>query len=462
MQRDQTRQDEKRPAIRKPRRKVGVYNRVFNTPKGLEFDEARDRVRGLWEKQSHYYAQLNANDGKPHRYKLDHAKTIAEAQEGAQVLKFLQKQEELFPPGQEALTAGPTKLTVAEGCTGYRSRWDTLKKKDPSTYHREDSSFKKWTEKFGNGLLAGVNEKILLQFAEWRTEAHGVGGRAIDLDVLHLNHVVNWGITMAHLPKDHPRWVWKSLAEAPSKDDLLTPGQTDELCNAALLDPKVLAMLPLKYRHLRERNVTAGQSFHDYLRLLQHSGGREHETCLQEWTNVTWTTLAKRDGDGGPEFKKGEKIPGNLFFPGANAKAGGGESAEDRRVPFHAALEDHLLAMHARSDPANNWMFPGRDATKPISRFNKQLDRVKSELREAWEAKASAAEREKFQWFDYVTFQWFRHYFISHCVMAGIDYKTIAVWVSHRDGGVLIGRLYGHLDPTHGQKMAGKLDAHLA
>jgi integrase len=38
-----------------------------------------------------------------------------------------------------------------------------------------------------------------------------------------------------------------------------------------------------------------------------------------------------------------------------------------------------------------------------------------------------------------------RHYFISMCVMSGIDFMTIAAWVGHKDGGVLIGKVYGHL-----------------
>lgn len=45
---------------------------------------------------------------------------------------------------------------------------------------------------------------------------------------------------------------------------------------------------------------------------------------------------------------------------------------------------------------------------------------------------------------------WFRdlrHHFISMCVMSGIDFMTIAGWVGHKDGGVLIGRVYGHLIP---------------
>lgn len=44
------------------------------------------------------------------------------------------------------------------------------------------------------------------------------------------------------------------------------------------------------------------------------------------------------------------------------------------------------------------------------------------------------------------------------CVMAGIDYMTIAAWVGHKDGGVLIGKVYGHLANEHRQAMAAKLN----
>jgi site-specific recombinase XerD len=47
-----------------------------------------------------------------------------------------------------------------------------------------------------------------------------------------------------------------------------------------------------------------------------------------------------------------------------------------------------------------------------------------------------------------------RHHFISMCVMSGIDFMTIAQWVGHVDGGVLIGKVYGHLANEHRQRMA--------
>jgi hypothetical protein len=234
----------------------------------------------------------------------------------------------------------------------------------------------------------------------------------------------------------------------------------DELCTAALLNPEALKLLDPRVRHLRQAQELTGQAFHDFLRLLQFSGGREHETCVQEWTSVTWSRKAKFNGDGGPDFKKGHKVPGNLFFPGKRAKAGGGEPAEDRWVDFNDNLEAHLLSMYERRDPSSNWMFPGRKEGEPIQRFSRQLERVKRTLRRKWQATVPEKEWKKSQWFDRFTFQWLRHYFISHCVMAGIDYKTIATWVSHRDGGVLIGRLYGHFYKAHGQAMAQKLNQH--
>jgi hypothetical protein len=42
-------------------------------------------------------------------------------------------------------------------------------------------------------------------------------------------------------------------------------------------------------------------------------------------------------------------------------------------------------------------------------------------------------------------------------VMSGIDYMTIASWVGHKDGGVLIGKVYGHLADDHKKDMAAKL-----
>ena len=50
-----------------------------------------------------------------------------------------------------------------------------------------------------------------------------------------------------------------------------------------------------------------------------------------------------------------------------------------------------------------------------------------------------------------------RHYFVTTCIETGMDYKTIAEWVGHKDGGKLIGTVYGHLRPEHSQEMAKRV-----
>ena len=50
-----------------------------------------------------------------------------------------------------------------------------------------------------------------------------------------------------------------------------------------------------------------------------------------------------------------------------------------------------------------------------------------------------------------------RHFFCSNAIEAGIDFKAIAGWLGHKDGGVLVARTYGHLRNEHSSAMALKM-----
>ena len=41
--------------------------------------------------------------------------------------------------------------------------------------------------------------------------------------------------------------------------------------------------------------------------------------------------------------------------------------------------------------------------------------------------------------------------------MAGIDFMTIAGWLGHQDGGILVAKVYGHLNDAHQRTAAAKL-----
>lgn len=50
-----------------------------------------------------------------------------------------------------------------------------------------------------------------------------------------------------------------------------------------------------------------------------------------------------------------------------------------------------------------------------------------------------------------------RHVFATTCIESGVDIPTIARWLGHSDGGVLLLKTYGHLRDNHSQAMAAKV-----
>jgi integrase len=50
-----------------------------------------------------------------------------------------------------------------------------------------------------------------------------------------------------------------------------------------------------------------------------------------------------------------------------------------------------------------------------------------------------------------------RHFFCSNAIEAGCDFKVIAEWLGHKDGGVLVAMTYGHLRSEHSAAMAKRL-----
>ena len=50
-----------------------------------------------------------------------------------------------------------------------------------------------------------------------------------------------------------------------------------------------------------------------------------------------------------------------------------------------------------------------------------------------------------------------RHFFCSNAIEAGCDFKVIAGWLGHKDGGVLVAQTYGHLRNEHSAAMAQRI-----
>ncbi len=50
-----------------------------------------------------------------------------------------------------------------------------------------------------------------------------------------------------------------------------------------------------------------------------------------------------------------------------------------------------------------------------------------------------------------------RHFFCSNAIEFGCDFKVIAEWLGHKDGGVLAAKTYGHLRNEHSDAMAKRM-----
>jgi integrase len=51
----------------------------------------------------------------------------------------------------------------------------------------------------------------------------------------------------------------------------------------------------------------------------------------------------------------------------------------------------------------------------------------------------------------------FRHLFATRALQCGVDVRTVAAWLGHKDNGTLVLRTYSHLMPQHSAEMARRV-----
>jgi integrase len=212
----------------------------------------------------------------------------------------------------------------------------------------------------------------------------------------------------------------RPLKTSTKKRSLFTAADLDKLCKAAFetKQNKQGGDVPV---------TENAQEFVDYIRVLAYSGARRNEALGIRWEDVDFGN--------------------NQLFIRRQITERGIEDLKNRDarvVDFNPKLKAHLLDMKARSHDASQWLFPSPQRGEkdiPAKTFRESLLLVR--------------ERAKLLGFG---FHDCRHHFISMGVMSGIDFMTIAAWVGHKDGGVLIGKVYGHLANEHRKAMAGRMN----
>lgn len=272
--------------------------------------------------------------------------------------------------------------------------------KRPRTLATERGHLNAWTEHLGETRLNSITKAMINGFIAKR-QSEGVSGRTVNLALGALRNVLNRSIDdgwLTRLPTENLR----PLKWTAKKRELVTLAEIDKLCEAAVTCT---------------RN---GLEFADYVHLMAFCGSRMTETLALKWSDVDWMNRQLTIGADGQS-----------------------KNHKSRAVDFNPMLEKHLKEMRQRRAPDTQWLFP--------SPQRGEQDRAAKSLRVTLVTARKEAGLGRIGCHDC------RHFFISMCVMSGIDYMTIARWVGHQDGGVLIGRVYGHLCNEHAQRQAQRV-----
>jgi integrase len=247
---------------------------------------------------------------------------------------------------------------------------------------------------------------MIAAFLDRRLKGEAFGGRKLEsvsertanLDLMALRNVLKSAIDDGYL-RDLPKIKMLEVPPSP-KRQLLMPAEFDRLIAGA-----------------RQNCRKNGQQLADYLRFLAFGGAREKEALRIKWSDVDF------------EHKR--------LTIGADRLA---KNWESRTVEFNPQLAALLHEMRRQRAPDSSWLFP-----------SPQRGPRDEHARSFRESLKIARKTARLEW---VGFHDLLHYFCSMCVMAGIDFMTISAWLGHKDGGILVGKVYGHLLDERRQKAA--------
>jgi integrase len=375
-----------------------------------QFIAARDsrnrRIPGLYIRGSRFYAQLwvDLGNGKKttRRFPLfdrdnQPVQNITAAREALEIKRHERRQNGLPTIGHKPL--------FRDYCVTYFDKAKVHRKRR-GTLDGERQALARWCDYLGHLRIDQIGTPIISAFIDTRLKGgkfHGrklgaVSERTANLDLMRLRNVLKAAIDDRYM-RELPRI--KMLDESPPpKRALVTPAEFDRLIESS--------------RTGCEKN---GNQLADYLQFLAFSGAREKEALRIKWADV--------------DFER-ERVT-----IGADGLT---KNWESRTVEFNPKLGALLREMRSRRAPDCSWLFPSPQR-------GPRDERAKS-FRESLKIARKAAGLE------WVAFHDLRHYFCSVCVMAGIDFMTIAAWLGHKDGGILVGKVYGHLLDEHRSKAA--------
>jgi integrase len=358
-------------------------------------DNRKHPIRGLWRRNGNFRARITV-ENEAGRKVLRWVPLAAKTPADA-VVEFRKLSVERTENRVRHIGLSPTFSEFYN--TSYLPMLNASGKK-PATIVTEMAHYRRWQEALGHLRLDKIRPSHI---QEALNKLRGVrSARTCNLSLVCLRHVMKAAKRdkyLVTLPTIDIAW---QRTESKARR-LHTQDDIESVCEAGFKASK------------------NGQELADFLRFLAYCGAREQEGLRVRWPDVDFES--------------------RLLTIGAD---GDTKNREARRVDFNQALEKHLLDMSLRRAPDSQWLFP--------SPQRGERDECARTFRESLRLARKVVGLDKFGFHDC------RHHFISFAVMSGIDFMTIARWVGHKDGGILIGKVYGHLSNEHTQAQAARLN----
>jgi len=368
-----------------------------------QFTAARDsrnrKVKGLLVRNGRFYAQLwvDRGDGKKTARKFP-----LRMEDGGAVVTLTAAQGALDDLRQsrklDKLPAPGRKPSLADYIDRYFAK-PTIQQKRPNTLEAEKVCLDAWKKELGSLRVDQVRTPQISAFLDKLLAGGRRKARTGNIYLTSLRNVLR-SAKRDGLVREIPD-IERLTQEPPPKRRLLALAEVESLLAAAA----------------KSKN---GYLLSDYLRFLAYTGAREMEALRVSWADV--------------DFER------EIVAIGADGLS---KNHEERAVEFNSYLRSLLAEMKGRRDPHCTFLFP--------SPQRGSRDEHARTLKESFRKAREAAKLPG------VGFHHLRVFFISWAVMAGIDFMTIARWVGHKDGGVLIGKVYGDLADEHRKRAADKM-----
>ena len=359
------------------------------------FDSRKRKIPGLWLRGDKYYAQLRVDLGNG---RTAPRRLALEASNLDEAKGELERKRTERRDGK--LPQRGIRPTFEDFAREYLAS-STLAQKKQRTQDSERQAIGRWSAHLGGVRLDKITSPLIHSYREKRL-AGGASARTVNLDTIGLRNVLKFA---------RDRGLLEQLPEARQLKQKPSPKK-------ALLSKADFGRL---LAAVTDKTTKNSAIFRLYLRFLALTGAREQEALAVRWADVDFERETVTIGGGGVA-----------------------KNHQERTVDFSAELAALLREMERGRPPDSSWLFPSpQRGPKDIAAMT---------LRESLLRVRKAAKLPT------VGFHDLRHFFASECVMAGIDFMTVASWLGHSDGGILVGKVYGHLADTHKKAAAKKLN----